>query len=338
MIADKERLGERLEDPGLALALASKTVDRFLAKPWDHNQLYRITKDLLSAFLLQHAFDQVEHYENIVSHTHYRQALVNKERQRASLELQRESLARNLWTLQQSFLAPDRFSDEELRNKLYTELLHLSETKDVEGVFETFADGTVILQEGAEISHMRLVKSGWVVHVRQELKQAGVDELMTEGPGALIGSTAHYGGGGKAFTSVIAKGPVDVVNVTRDVLERAMAKSFNFTIYFANVLFRQVNRRVRLNIAGQARLATTLAELQAAQVQLVESEKMASLGQLVAGIAHELNNPTAAILSSVEHLAEGLVSLMGGAMGRVRPPGKGRRAAVGSRPLNVGFA
>ena len=44
-------------------------------------------------------------------------------------------------------------------------------------------------------------------------------------------------------------------------------------------------------------------ELQATQQQLVHSEKMASLGRLVAGVAHELNNPISFVLGNVHALA-----------------------------------
>lgn len=49
-------------------------------------------------------------------------------------------------------------------------------------------------------------------------------------------------------------------------------------------------------------LEKTVQELKATQAQLVQSEKMASLGQLTAGIAHEINNPVNFIASNVEAL------------------------------------
>ncbi|MDJ0658386.1 MAG: response regulator [Crocosphaera sp.] len=52
------------------------------------------------------------------------------------------------------------------------------------------------------------------------------------------------------------------------------------------------------------KLAKAFQQLKQAQSQLVQSEKMAALGQLVAGISHEINTPLGAIRSSVENLAD----------------------------------
>ncbi|MDY6802540.1 MAG: ATP-binding protein [Cyanobacteriota bacterium] len=51
-------------------------------------------------------------------------------------------------------------------------------------------------------------------------------------------------------------------------------------------------------------LKEALDKFKKAQVQLVQSEKMSSLGQLVAGVAHEINNPISFIYGNLAHLEE----------------------------------
>ncbi|MBP9203193.1 MAG: HAMP domain-containing protein [Kofleriaceae bacterium] len=80
-----------------------------------------------------------------------------------------------------------------------------------------------------------------------------------------------------------------------------------------------LERAVQMRTADLARknreLAETLDKLTTAQAQLVRSEKLASIGQLVAGIAHEINNPVNAIVNTVGPLEEALTELEGGGGG-----------------------
>ncbi|MDX2098593.1 MAG: ATP-binding protein [Leptolyngbyaceae cyanobacterium bins.59] len=61
---------------------------------------------------------------------------------------------------------------------------------------------------------------------------------------------------------------------------------------------------------AEAELKKTLQELQKTQTQLIQTEKMSSLGQLVAGVAHEINNPVNFIYGNLTHASDYAQDLM----------------------------
>lgn len=75
---------------------------------------------------------------------------------------------------------------------------------------------------------------------------------------------------------------------------------------FAGELERKVAERTVDLSATNAQLTQTLDQLKNAQEQLVENEKLAALGGLVAGIAHEINTPIGIGTTAASHLDESI--------------------------------
>lgn len=108
----------------------------------------------------------------------------------------------------------------------------------------------------------------------------------------------------------------DKINVLKKEKDRAQAKALSIANENARIIQEQnvvlehkVIERTKALSETNNNLSVALDELKFAQTQLVESEKMASLGQLTAGIAHEINNPINFVTSNVKPLHRDILEL-----------------------------
>lgn len=73
---------------------------------------------------------------------------------------------------------------------------------------------------------------------------------------------------------------------------------------YSHTLEDKVKKRTEELNENNIYLSETIKKLQSTQAQLIQTEKMSSLGQMVAGIAHEINNPNNFIYGNINHAIE----------------------------------
>ena len=87
-------------------------------------------------------------------------------------------------------------------------------------------------------------------------------------------------------------------------MRRAMRDKLRTTESLNVDLEREVRRRTEVLEQRNGELREALEKLRRAQDDLVRTEKLASMGRLVAGIAHEINNPVNAVINTLGPLSE----------------------------------
>ena len=283
--------------------------DATLPIPWDDAELAEVVERVLTEYLVAEHPAELVGLSEVVDVAVLTQAYAAKEERRAETDAE-------MGRLRRSFLADRALSDEEVEALFLDELDRMLD-HPVRVVFQA---GTVILEEGAPVEGIHVVVDGDVALTRRTDDVDTVFHVRTAG--RIIGLLG-VGAGRPAFFTVRARTDVEALPVSTGDLERALQGSPTLAVHFASLMLRSLARRNRRSVELRARLdrlaatlaaerdelATALRRLEEAQTRLVEQERMAMLGQLVAGVAHELNNPVAALARAVDFVADDAVAL-----------------------------
>jgi signal transduction histidine kinase len=139
--------------------------------------------------------------------------------------------------------------------------------------------GAMLIREGEQADALYVVLSGEM----DVTKRSGRSDIPVAhvGPGALQGELAALEGG-RRLASVTATEPAEVLRIPVSAVRELLGAGPDVAL---------------------AVIRTAVSRLRGMESMLREQEKLAGLGTLAAGLAHELNNPAAAAMRAIEGLA-----------------------------------
>ena len=156
--------------------------------------------------------------------------------------------------------------------------------------------GEVLLRPEEINERLFLVLEGTLVGYIQD-ETGEPFEIFRSSEGTFVGVYSYFSKKHRSYSTVVAEEPCLLAFIDKDQPTVRDAQGRTFAEHFLPVIVNEIYKRQLLT------QRVTLAN-QMAMKQLFRAEKMATLGQLAAGLAHELNNAIGVIQRKTEWLAE----------------------------------
>jgi len=271
--------------------LNHRYLDYYLAKPWNSQKFLDMIIDQLTTFVIKNDCDPLV----------YRKTLDNERILATLVENRVEKVPKG-------FLNYMENSSETLSKEIIQELSKLPGIMSVEKIHRFYAAGDIIIEENSDNEFLMFITKGEVVHVKS-LNAGKEQQLLTQKEGSLVGLMSFVSEE-KAFVSCYATTEVEVFAFDRKTMEDVMRSNPAILALFSGLLLQQLHQRLKKTIKVELKIQETLEHLDSTKRQMFEKEKMAVLGQLIAGIAHEINNPISAILRGAEHLKKSIPKIV----------------------------
>lgn len=184
-----------------------------------------------------------------------------------------------------------------------------------------FKSEEVIFSESDKNKYIYLILEGQV-DLKKTVENEGLVHVTTVKHGSMFGVMSFFSGH-QALTTAVTVSEALVFRLSKSDVDKLLNSDLDIAAMSRQLLISNLMERyaqvVDLNMQlhkvnkdldeERRQLDVTLNKLRNAHERLVHQEKMATLGQLIAGIAHEINNPVSALVSANRYLEELLPQL-----------------------------